>query len=130
MTDKNFEEQVMDQAKKAMARPIYKFEIPDRIAKESGVNEIGLVELTANEQMMAANRARANVARLALELPMQSIVAANGKKVSTADGTVEKIWDALGPKGRELVVTAYGRLHTPEDTEVEDFLASMSVEVG
>ncbi len=80
--------------------------------------------------MMAAKRAGTDPIRLVYESAKQAIVEINGQAVSLADGSVDKAFDEMGPQVRNLVMTAYGQLHTPPDEAVEGFLSSQTVRVA
>lgn len=111
-------------------RPIYEYDLPEAIAAEVGFSTIGVQVLTGNEYEMALNRTRGNPMRLAMELPKAALAAVGGQRVSLADGSADKAWEQLGPKGRELVTVVYGELHTTEAQQTEAFLKSRRVVVG
>lgn len=112
------------------ARPTYTYQVPDVLARQTGIANVTLVELTAEEELMAAKRARNDVVRLASELAKECLRAVNGKPVSAASGTVDTAWNTMHPKVRQLVMGAYGRIHSPEPTDEQLFLESCQVEVG
>jgi len=111
-------------------RPIFEHDVPPSLAAESGIQQIGLHIITGNEYEMALGRVRGTPARLALELPKQSLASVNGKRVSLADGSADRAWEQMGPKLRELVTAAYGELHQPAAEEAVAFLKSRRVVVG
>lgn len=119
-----------EKARRANARPVHEYVVPESVAEEIGVSYIGLVVLTGNEYEMALGRARTNPMRLALELPKTALYSIDGQRVSLADGSADRAWEKLGGKGRDLVVAAYGKLHNPEQGEVDAFLQSRKVTVG
>lgn len=125
-----FETQLLEHAQRVTSRPIYTFTLPPDIAKASGLKTIGLIELNAGEEMNATRRARNEPIRLAAELPMESLRMADSAKLSMSDGTAEKVWEALGPQGRSLVIMAYGELHTPDERLIDSFMKSRTVNVG
>jgi len=110
-------------------RPVYRYTIPVRL-QGAGVSEVGMVQLTSGEELQATKRARNDTHRLAYELAKQSLVEVNGEKVGAADGSADKAWDALDPKVRTLVMSAYGDLHAPEEDDLNAFRKSQRVEVG
>ena len=112
------------------SRPVYRYDVPRKLAKISGIEKVGLVQLTPDEELMGTKRARNDQARLAFEWAKQSLVEVNGKPVSLADGTSDKAWNDMHPKVRGLVVVAYGELHTPEEDEITDFLGSQTTTIG
>ena len=118
-----------DLAAKA-ARPIYTFPVSPKLAEECGVESVGLVKLTARQEKDIGERAGSSAHKLAYELVLNALAEVNGKKVSVSDGTADKAYNEFDPKLRQLVMTAYGRLHSPSEDEAESFLAGMSVKVS
>lgn len=127
------------------SRVLNKYKIPKKLLPLAGnLVGIGLVALTPDEEMMAAKRCGQVAIRLAWEQALESLraIAVHGppgpageptvvwKSVSTADGTADKVWGEMNPKIRTLAVTAFGDVHQPEGTDVEDFLASREVSTG
>jgi len=110
------------------ARPIYTYKVPKVMA--DGVQSIGLVQLTTHEEMMSAKRAGSDPIRLVYEQVKQSLAEVNGQPVSLGDGTADTAFDKMGPQLRNLVMTAYAKLHTPADGMADDFLASQAVKVA
>lgn len=111
-------------------RPINTFRVPASIAAEAGVTSLGLITLTTEEEMMAFQRGRKDGAKVALELAKASLVEADGKPLSLADGSADSFWLRIHPKVRQLVMEAYGALHAAEPDEVAGFLASRTSRVG
>lgn len=110
-------------------RAKYTYAVPKHLAQHHGVSSVTLVELTAEEELLATNRARNDVARLAFELAKQSLVALDGRPLSTVDGSLDSQWQKLHPKIRSLVMNAYGQLHQTNHEETAAFLQSRQVEV-
>lgn len=117
------------EAAKASARPVHVFEVPSGLDGD-GVTSIGMVELTADEELMATKRAHGDTMRLAYELVKQSLVEINGAKASIADGTADTAMNKMSPKLRQLVLGAYGELHAPPEGAAEAFFKSRKVRVG
>jgi hypothetical protein len=111
-------------------RVIYFYAIPAELAKEKNIREVGLVELTADEELMCTKRANNNPIRLAYELAKESLRQIDKVTLSTADGSADVAWNKMGSKIRTLVVTAYNKLHNPTETEGDGFLKSQKVTVG
>ena len=107
-------------------RPRYTYNLPN--ADEVGVKTITLVELKADEELLATKRARSDPFRLAYELAKTCLVALDGKAIDVTDGSREIAWDSMHPKVRAFVVQAYTSLHQPKEEEVSDFLLSRQVE--
>jgi hypothetical protein len=110
-------------------RAVYRFKIPE-VYHTYGVKEVGLVELTASEEIMAVKRAGTSQAQLAYELAKESLREVDGKPIATMDGTADVAFEKVHPKVRTLICTAYGSLHNPGDNETKDFLMSRELRVG
>jgi len=102
-------------------------EIPVELRVAGGdetITSIGIVELTPQEEMMAARRAGNDPTSLAFELWKQSLAEVNGKRCTLGDGTTD-IWVAQFRSAvRTLAMTAYGEVNTPTQKEVGSFLKS------
>jgi len=113
---------------KKSTRPIYSYAIPASIA--DGVTSVGLMELTAHEEIMSTKRASGDAFRLAYELAKQSLCEVNGQPVSLADGSVDTAFDKMPAKVRNLVLRAYAEIHTTNEDVAADFLKARQVRVG
>lgn len=110
-------------------RPVNTFTVPSYLDLE--IKTVGLVELTAQEEMLAGKKSKgAGIEKLGHELMKLSLVEIDGEKISRADGSDEKIWNRLSPQARELVATAFSSLHRLPDEAAPDFLKSRQVRVG
>jgi hypothetical protein len=114
----------------SVVRPKHTYKIPSQIAEATGTASVGLVELTAMEEMQATKKAGTDTMRIAFELAKSSLVEMNGKPLSRANGEHDSAWQNMHPKIRSLVLQAYTKIHQPESDEVEGFLESATVEVG
>lgn len=110
-------------------RLVHRYKMPAKLAAESGIESVGIQELTGNDENMAYKRATGG-ADSALHLAQASLVEINGKPVSLTDGSVDKAWNTMHPKVRVLVTRAYNAVNNPNQGELEDFLESHAVEVG
>lgn len=115
------------EAAKKPARPVHVFQVPTSIGGD--VREVGMVEITSNEEEQAEKRARGDRGKVAVELTKTSLVLVDGKTVSPGDGTVDTAWEKMVPKLRTLLVTTYTKLHIPNGEESEGFFSSMEVRV-
>ena len=122
-------EQLADRAARNNERVIHTFKIPESLASH-GVKEIGLVELTMEEEMLATRRSRGDAVRLAYEYARECLRVVDGKTVRTMDGSADRVWNAMHPKVRQLVIRAYGVLHQPKMEEDSAFLESHEIKVG
>lgn len=114
------------------SRPQYMFEVPPEIAKMTGITSVGMVELTAGEELMAAERARGSQFRLGLEVAKESLRSINGKPVNTGDGSIDVVWDSQREGMsylRQLVLAAYTDIHNPKVEDLKAFLRSRTVRV-
>lgn len=136
-------EDLLAQAPKG--RVMYRFKVPVSLHPISnGVVELGFLEITPDEELMAANRCGNKAVRLAYEQAKESlreigVLGAPGPDgaptvrrvpVNTGDATADRAWGQLHPKLRGLCVTAYHDLHNPKDKEVEGFLESREASAG
>jgi hypothetical protein len=113
------------------SRPTYTYQVPPKLAAESEVASVTLVHLTAAEEIGAAKKAGGTDAmRLAQELAKACLWGINGKTLSHANSEKEIAWHKLHPKLRALVLSAYGKLHSPETEDVDSFLRSEVVEAS
>jgi len=122
-------EQMAERAAKLRDRVVHIFKIPEAIAAH-GVKEIGLVELTMEEELLATKRARGDAVRLAYEYSKECLRLVDGQVVRTSDGSADRVWATLHPKVRQLVMRGYGLLHQPQGDEDAAFLESHEARVG
>lgn len=95
--------------------------------KFPGVYSIGVVVLTPNEEKTAMRRCQNDPPAMAYELAKAAMVEFNGKPLVDHDGSKDKAFSEMGPKGRRLLLEAYGDLTGVEDDDVTGFLASRRV---
>lgn len=103
-------------------RVIHRFKIPSSIPGD--VREIGMIELTADDELGVEQRVRGASDKRAHEMAKSSLVEVNGKAVSLADGSADKAWASMPPKVRVLIASAWVKLHLASDEELEGFFAS------
>lgn len=112
------------------AREVYEFKIPESYDCEACHESISLCKLRSAEEVEATRACQGESMRLAWELSKMSLCEVDGRRLARGDGEVDAAWDKFDPKLRALVVAAYAKLHTPEDDETENFLATMTTKVG
>lgn len=101
------------------------FEVPARIAKDTGIANITVVELTCEEELMATRRAGGDTIRLSFELAKECLREVNGKPMSTGDGSADAFWNASHvTKVRTLIIGAYNKINSPSVDENDAFLKS------
>lgn len=115
-------------------RTQFVFDIPKSMLKY-GVEKVVVVEITTGEELMATKRARQDPIQLGFELAKESFrgVKFTGKRmksINTGDGSVEEAYAGMHPKVRQLVMTAYAKLHNNTDTDQKDFLDSVQMTVA
>lgn len=115
---------------KTAPRARYTYKFPQGIKKQTGIESVTIIELTAQEELMATKRANNDPIRLAFEMALQCLVAVNGREVSLVDGSADKIWETMHPQARQLVMRAYDQTHNIQKDDAKDFLESRTVEVG
>ena len=104
------------------ARPVHTF--------NTDTLSVQVRELSVDEELMAARRASGDMLRLQWELVQQSLVSLNGTPVNMGDGSAERVFGALSPKHRSMVMAAHGRVHNPDQDDAKGFLESHSIAVG
>lgn len=117
------------EAAQVVKRAIYRFDVPESL-RRYGIQQMGLVELNAREEIMAAKRAGNQPLQLAFELARECLREIDKVPVSTGDGTADSVFDNMHPKIRTLLVSAYSELHNPSDVDTTAFLASREMRVG
>ena len=108
-------------------RVVHRFKVPDSIPGE--VRSLGLVEITAEEELQVEQRCKGASDKRASEMAKQAIVEINGEPVSLLNGTVQQAWNEMHPKVRTLLASAWVKLHLANDDEVESFFASRTSSV-
>jgi len=111
-------------------RAVHTFDVPKKLAAEVGHDQVGLQELTSEEELLAFRRSKGDKGALTAELVKASIVEADGKKLSAGDGSVDTFWNGLHPKLRALVMEAYSSIHSAAEEDEQSFLGSRKVRVG
>jgi len=110
-------------------RTYYDYDIPPSL-QGTGVKKVSMVELTADEELMATKRIGTEITRLAFELTKESLRFVNGKPVATHDGTADTAWNRMPPKLRGILINEYSRIHNASQDEAMVFNQSRKVRVG
>lgn len=112
-------------------RPKHEFTIPESARTlATDPKQVCLRQLTIAEEMRAVNASQALKTSAAYELIKAAIVEADGKPVTWDAGGKESFLEGCSPKVRQLLISAFERVNTPQAKEVEDFLASATVRIG
>lgn len=112
------------------ARAVSLFDVPPSIAEGCGVKEVGLVQITAEEEKLCFKRAKGDHAATAMELAKMALVEVDGKTLSSHDGSIDTFWKECDPRLRQLVITAYVELHAAPEEAQDAFLKSRRTRVA
>ncbi len=123
-----FQDRVDSQSQSS--RVVYQFNVPEELCSEDVAKTIGLVKVNGREEKTASKKARGDNTMLAYELVKLSLYEVDGRRLKRAEHEAERIFNAMDPKLRNLVMAAYAKLHSPEDDETENFLGTMKEKVG
>jgi hypothetical protein len=116
------------------SKVIHTYKLPEALRKSPSGGDlpesIGLRELTADEELQAHKVGRFDNMKTQYDAVKRSIAEVDGKAASYADGGVDKLWEACGPKVRALLLEAYNRISSPTADEEKDFFKSEEVRAG
>jgi hypothetical protein len=87
--------------------------------------ELTLATLNATTELRAARAAQGDPASMAYELAKQSMYAVDGARLGEAQR--QWLWEALGPKGRALVVQMFQTIGAPDDNSQGKALATLRI---
>lgn len=104
------------------ARVVHRFTVPESVPGD--VRSLGLVELTAEDELRVEARCKGMPDKRAQELAKAAIVEVNGQPVNVGDGTCDSAWAGMHPKVRMLVSSAWLKLHLASEEESAAFFAS------
>lgn len=115
----------------AANRPVVKWTLPKACVamwwhRPDSDLYFGLVQLHPNEHAHAVQIGSGNADAIGTELVLQSVVMIGGRSSPLREDLLDW-WDQIGPKGRDLVRSAWLDIHQPSKEERETFLASRSV---
>ena len=113
-------------------RAVHTFTVPKHLGGK--LEKVSLVEINTGEELMAVARARQDPLLLGFSLAQQALYAVKyadkePQRVSTGDGSAEAAYAAMPAKVRQLVLTAYTRLHNPVEDDQKDFLDSVETDI-
>lgn len=110
-------------------RAVFEYTVPTALAQDTGIQTIGIVQLTGGEELMASRRCQGNLIQLSYELAKEALKQLNGKVLE--DGEADVFWaNPANAKLRTLVVTAFNVVNQPTQDDAASFLASRTVKVG
>ena len=112
-------------------RAVYEYSIPESLGGgKAGIPlKVGLVQLTAEQELMASKIGRFDMTKAQYTAAKLSIVEMDGKPTDQADGGIDSFWDKCDPRVRSLMLQAYNKLSSPSKEEEESFFASEVVRV-
>ncbi len=103
-------------------RTIHRFKVPDSIPGD--IRSLGLVELTADDELKVEARCKGNSDKRAQEMAKAALAEINGQPVSVSDGSADSAWSGMHAKVRMLVTSAWLKLHLATDEESAAFFGS------
>ena len=112
------------------SRVVYEYTVPARLKEQhdgSIIETVGIVQLQAQEEIIAGKEAGADPTKLAWSLAKRCLWTVNGERVKDSDGSRDKFWNTMAPKLRSLCLTAYNDQHSPEPEDADAFLGSCAV---
>lgn len=112
------------------SRVVYEFDIPESLQSEEMTETLGMVKLNGREEKAASKRSRGDGTQLAYELVKASLYEVDGRRVKRGEHEDEKLWNNMDPILRNLMLSAYAELHTPEDDVTENFIKGRREKVG
>ena len=111
------------------SRVVFTFKFPKKIQNPESPESVGLIELTSEEEIEVGRRVTDVMSsELVFELVKRSLYQANGKLIDRAGFGENTIWKTFSAKQRNVVISAYRKIHAPDDEEMRDFLGSMAIE--
>lgn len=108
-------------------REVHTFYVPEKVG--GNIKSVGLVELTAEEELMASKRSKGDFTRLAYEMAKISLAEMNGKPLSQLDGSIDNAWSSMSSGVRRLVMTGFNKIHELPEGAEDDFLKSQQTRV-
>lgn len=122
----------------ASDRLVHWFKLPASLTvsyKGLELVRFGVIELTVQEELVAAKMADQSAFALANRSVMMSVRYAKSAddqlvEFSLSNETAELLWAAMGPKVRNLLLQAHVQVNTPKQDETASFLSSCEVSVG
>jgi hypothetical protein len=116
-------------------RPTHTYDVPPRGWAIVGIKSIGLVRLTADEEIAVLQKARSSAklgdaVRVQYELAKAAIVSIDGQALRQHTEALEVAWNALTPPARTLLLRAYQDLHAVDEDITADFLKGKTTTVG
>ena len=109
----------------ATGQVVHTYEIPKRSRRPGQPTKVGMVELTAKDELLASKLGGDDLRAVQFEAAKRAVRFLDGKR--TTSDAVDEWWDACGSPVRALVMTAYARLSSPAEGDADVFLQSVEV---
>lgn len=111
--------------------PKYTYTIPNKArTREKDPKKVTLIELSANEQMLARRQGGEDGRGAPEELVKMALFEVDGRRVVQANADQDTLWGRFGPKVRHLLMLAYAEIHQANKEDEDGFFASRVIEVG
>ncbi len=112
-------------------RPVFTYPIPEDARATVGIDSIGMVALTFDEEMqvmalMKGSNTGAAV-KVQYELAKKSLQEVNGQALPLVGEARDRAWSDMTPQARTLVLRAYNDIHTLEKDVEKDFLKGKTI---
>ena len=109
-------------------RVVTEFTLPEKLQAAAKCKTVGMVELNWDEEVMAAESERSNMA-IAHKFTRMAIATIDGRPVDQDQVEVQKLFNS-SPKVRSLLNRARVTMSDPSDEDELRFLASAQHKVG
>lgn len=86
---------------------------------------ITIATLMSGQELSAARAANGDAVAMGMAMAKESIYAVNGKRVSRGMGHLDVLWEALGPGGRNLIMSKWSELSVAGDIALGKANATM-----
>lgn len=114
-------------------RTVFWYPLPTKMATALGIRKVGLIALTAREELQASARAGEGKESVGAELAKESLRYADDRKILVGDGSADEFWaqnSSAFAQLRTLIVTAYAKIHHPTPEDMSYFLDNQTTTLG
>lgn len=112
-------------------RTVYEYDLTVLLPAElweGAPKNVGLRDLTAEQELLAMKKAENDSMRYAVEATKLAVCEADGKSLSVDD--VDALWHAATQQVRTLFINAYAENSVPAKAGAQAFMKSRRVKVG
>jgi hypothetical protein len=112
-------------------RAVHTYTLPDSLrgSLPNMPKKVGLVQLTAEQELMASKIGKFDVMKSQYAATKLSIVEFDGRPVNQGEAEVDKFWERVDSRVRALLLQAYNKLSSPSKEEEDGFFSSETVQV-